>query len=383
MGKKEEERECFEKALDLGMRQKGETKRIMKRLEGVELPREKPERPDFVKVINPTRRGDKDTLVGIEHFCVDHLAEPMRKDDGKTTNSLGSKERSKMRATYEEGHKALMETGELPEEALDGVVSIASGLLAATKKSSYYSFLHSFECALNKHLRKTNEYKRELMVLANEGQRIEMAFLIEIHTDFSNMFLRNHKGVRKCPSGFMPMFEDVVNLLERTSNRVDHIVLLMGATAHGKETSALALNARNIRGSLAKQKVDIYEYVGEDRFLPEMWAVPREVKVTPSYTTDETNLNIILECMWTDAAPECKVDAAFRGLKQAHEASLSGRCCVSTFAVHLLSEIFLDEIVCWPEERTGPYANMPQVKMGSEGLDAKLHAFEDKWMKEE
>lgn len=381
MGKKEDEQACLAKALKLGMRQKGEPRRIIKRLEGAELPRAKPERPDFVKVISPTRRRDKGALVGVEHFCVDHYSEPTRKDGGKTANSLGSKERYKMREIYEKGHEALMETGELPEEALEGVTSIASGLLAATKKSSYYSFLHSFQCALDKHLRKANEYKRELKALADGGQRIELAFLVEIHTDFSNMFLRDGREVYRCPPGFMPMFEDVVDLLEKASNRVDHIVLLMGNTIHGRETSLLALNAHNVRGSLRKQRVSIYTYAGEDRFLPEMRTMPKEVEVTSSYTSDKANLNIVLGCTWTDAATECKVDAAFQGLKQAYKASQDGRCCASTFAVHFLSEILMDGIIFWPDEQIGSY-DMPLVMMSHEELDAKLHSFEEKWLEE-
>lgn len=382
MGKKEGEQTCLALAMKLGLQRKGETRRIVKRLIGEEFAREKAESPDFVKAVGPTRKGDKGALVGIEHFCVDHLSEPMRKDGGKTVSSLGSKERSKIRALYDKGHKALMGTGELPEDAISELVSAASELFEAVKKSSYYSFLRSFDYSLNKHLGKTGDYRRELKALAKEGQRVGLAFLIEVHSDFSNMFLRDRRGVRRCPPGFMPMFEDVVSLLEKASGQVDHVVLVMSSTVHGKEASVLAINGNNIRGSLEKQRAAIYEYVGEDRFQPERREMPRRVEVTPTYTHDESGLNMTLECTWTDAAPECKFEAAMLGLKKAHGASLAGRCCVSTFTVHFLSEVLMDRIICWPEMQNGSFAAMPQIAMSAEEPYARFRSFEDRWMEE-
>lgn len=301
----------------------------------------------------------------------------MQKGGGKTANSLAAKERSEIRKTYEKGHQALNELGELPKETFGKFVDVVSDLLVTTKKSSYHSFLHSFEYSLNKHLERVDEYRSNPKTHALKSQRIELTFLIEIHTDFSNMLLRDRKGVRKCPPGFMPMFDEVVNLLERASNRVDYIVLIMGSTIYGKETNVLALNGCNIRGGLKKQKVDIYEYVGEDLFLPEPRERPKEVKAAVSFTNNEVDADIILE--WSDAAPECKCEAAFMGLRQVYEALQGDRCCASTFAVHFLSEIFLDKIAYWPD-RNEERATMPQISMSAYEFYARYESFEAKWL---
>ena len=72
--KKNIEEKCLEQALKAGLKDRGETKRILQELVGEEIERLNTERPDFIKRHFSKSKCEKDTIVGIEHFRADHLS---------------------------------------------------------------------------------------------------------------------------------------------------------------------------------------------------------------------------------------------------------------------------------------------------------------------
>ena len=72
--KKIEERECLEKVMKVGLKERGETKRILQLLVGDDIGRFNEERPDFIKRRIAKSKHESDTIIGIEHFRVDHLS---------------------------------------------------------------------------------------------------------------------------------------------------------------------------------------------------------------------------------------------------------------------------------------------------------------------
>lgn len=74
ISKHDKEVQCFNKAVKTALKKRGETKRIMKYLNGKDVPRKEEERPDIVKLCKKDSRGQKDTIIGIEHFRVDQLS---------------------------------------------------------------------------------------------------------------------------------------------------------------------------------------------------------------------------------------------------------------------------------------------------------------------
>ena len=74
MEKKSKELDCLRQAVTLGLRKRGRTKTFFKAVEAGLKDKESilnGERPDFV-ILTPQEQNGKRTLLGIEHFRVDH-----------------------------------------------------------------------------------------------------------------------------------------------------------------------------------------------------------------------------------------------------------------------------------------------------------------------
>ena len=74
MEKKNKELECLQRAVALGLQKRGRTKAFFKTVEAGLKDKESildDERPDFV-ILTPQEQNGKRTLLGIEHFRVDH-----------------------------------------------------------------------------------------------------------------------------------------------------------------------------------------------------------------------------------------------------------------------------------------------------------------------
>ena len=83
--KHDREMQCFQRAVQIALKKRGETKRILKYLNGNDVVRKEEERPDIVKLCKNDSRGQCDTIVGIEHFRVDQLS--IKKKDGRIAST--------------------------------------------------------------------------------------------------------------------------------------------------------------------------------------------------------------------------------------------------------------------------------------------------------
>ena len=79
--KHSKEIQCFQQVLQIALKKRGETKHILKYLNGTDIVRNEEERPDIVKLCKNDLRGQRETIVGIEHFRVDQLS--IKKKSGK------------------------------------------------------------------------------------------------------------------------------------------------------------------------------------------------------------------------------------------------------------------------------------------------------------
>lgn len=94
MEKKNKELECLQQAVTLGLRKRGRTKTFFKAVEAGLKDKESildGERPDFI-ILAPQEQNGKRTLLGIEHFRVDHLVTQKqfkKGNGGKQVASVG------------------------------------------------------------------------------------------------------------------------------------------------------------------------------------------------------------------------------------------------------------------------------------------------------
>lgn len=260
--KKDDEMYSLYKAIQIGKSKHSITKKITSRLSGDFIYREIEERPDFVKKSFENDRRDE-CIIGIEHFRVDHLS--LQKKDGRV-GSTGIMYNIESNKVFNRWNSKIGESSEIDLSATNDIQNLIWNQFKRINDTDYPTFISAFKYSLNKHMEKVESYRKELMKLA-DGKKIELAFLIEVHSEFKNKYLTNKKGTKKSLTGIMPMFNDIVEILELIDNRkVDYIVLLLCETQINENTDVIAFKTGDIYRQLNKQKKFIYEYAGKDFF---------------------------------------------------------------------------------------------------------------------
>ena len=260
--KKDDEMYSLYKAIQIGKSRYSITKKIATRLSGDFIYREIEERPDFVKKSLESGRRDE-CIVGIEHFRVDHLS--LQKKDGRV-GSTGVMYNIESNRVFNRWNSKIGESSEIDLAAINDIQNLIWNQFKRVNNTDYPTFISAFKYSLNKHMEKVESYREELKKIAN-GKKVELAFLIEVHSEFKNKYLTNKKGTKKSLTGIMPMFNDVVEMLERIdSKKVDYIILLLCETQINENTDVIAFKTGDIYKQLIKQKKSIYEYAGKDFF---------------------------------------------------------------------------------------------------------------------
>lgn len=260
--KKDDEMYSLDKAIQIGKSRYSITKKIATRLSGDFIYREIEERPDFVKKSLENGRRDE-CIVGIEHFRVDHLS--LQKKDGRV-GSTGVMYNIESNRVFNRWNSKIGESSEIDLAAINDIQNLIWNQFKRVNNTDYPTFISAFKYSLNKHMEKVESYREELKKIAN-GKKVELAFLIEVHSEFKNKYLTNKKGTKKSLTGIMPMFNDVVEMLERIdSKKVDYIILLLCETQINESTDVIAFKTGDIYKQLIKQKKSIYEYAGKDFF---------------------------------------------------------------------------------------------------------------------
>lgn len=262
--KKNNELYALEKAIEIGKSKNSITKNLALRLSGDFVYRQVEERPDFVKKSLVNNRNDE-CIIGIEHFKVDHLS--LKKKDGKIA-SKGIMHSIDVSNVYNKWASKIGESSDIDISAAKDIQNLIWSQYNRVTTTNYHTFVSAFDYSLSKHIAKVESYRKELTKLAN-GKKIELAFLIEVHSEFINKYFTNKKGTQKSKSGIMPIFNDVVEILEQIdSKKVDYIILLLCETQINKNTDVIAFKTGKIFEQLTRQKKIIYEYAGIDFFEP-------------------------------------------------------------------------------------------------------------------
>ena len=203
MNKHEKELRCFQRAVHVALKKRGETKRIMKYLNGEDVRRKEEERPDIVKLCRTESRSQKDTIVGIEHFRVDHLS--LKKKDDKIA-SMGVVVEKETHKVFNTWHNEVVETGKVPDEAITGILKIVAEQIKRMEKSTYYTYIDAFKYSLDQHLKNIDIYRENISKIAGEIYNIGLALFVEIHMEFNNLYLNDRNGNSKLSARQFPIF---------------------------------------------------------------------------------------------------------------------------------------------------------------------------------
>ena len=256
--KKKKERDCLDKAIKIGLKKQGETKKIIHHFVGKDFSRMEDEIPDFVRVIHASNKNEKDTLLGIEHFRVDQLSERMRNDKISSTSILTEKE---ITSIYNKYNNKLGNVSSYARAGED-IAQLISRHLNRYDNSSLLTLENSFKYTLDNHLNQSSRYIKNLKELAKSQFNIELAFLIEVNAEFHNLFLHDDRGVCYKKGQVRPLFTGIVEMLEDLyKNGVDYVVLFFRSSIGLNDPDVIALRTRNIKRELEKQKARVYELI--------------------------------------------------------------------------------------------------------------------------
>lgn len=376
--KKDYELECLQRVINSGKKLRGKTKQIVKMLDGEDIYREDNERPDFVRLLPAKSKKQKDLIIGIEHFRVDQLS--IKKKDGNIA-STGIVFPKEIGVVYDRWQKSVKEEDTIPEKAIEDTMNAISNQVLRVKQSNYHTFLESFKHSLNKHLKNVEAYKKNLSKITEE--KTNLVFLIEVHTEFTNLYLSNKKGTKKNVSGFMPLFRDVVDLLESIDKKVlDYIVLCLGGTVHDENVDILAFHTGNIKKQCERQHIPIYEYAGMDCLLTDFQFMDKDIQSESPFSINDDKIDMEFEYSQKTISNEQKLDLLFFAIARAYYAKKNNLNYVTTNGVLYYVDVFGDAIIDWekPEGETESWKIRPiQYQIDPQIISERTKEFEERW----
>lgn len=267
MGKTEKkniEKDCIDKALKYSKSQHGKSKRIINMLNGIV---KDSERPDFIA--ETTDINGEQIILGIEHFQIDGVC--IKKKNGKYAGTE-QKRLKDTKTVFDKYKNQVGDNNYLSEEtfncATNEILKIVNKAVEYSFNATYNDFVKMFEEKLTSHAKSIDVYYDTINKHCDGLKNSKLMFLIDVVGNFNGLFLNSNNKVNQITIDEIPLFSDIVNLLNTiVGNKIDYIVLCLG---NGDKTKVIALDAKNILGELKKQNIKVYEYFCYDYLLPFM-----------------------------------------------------------------------------------------------------------------
>lgn len=386
--KKGTELECLTSTIRLGKKQRGITKQIIDCLDGDDVEREFEERPDFIRIHHARDKSQTDTLIGIEHFRVDHLSKKKQNGNVASTGAMYPKEVQRVFDKWQGKMNSYSSEDQIPEEIIAGAVSditdACANQITRYENSSYWSFIDSFHYSLNKHLERSIEYKKNIQLCnKRDAKSVKLALLIEVHTEFSHLFLNDNKGTRRNTTGVMPMFSDIVRLLEDIDKRqVDYIILsLYSYKTMDGPVKIIALRTGNIYKQLCKTNTKTYDYAGEEYLLKNAQNMHTDVKAKPTWNLENGKIHFTLDLNFNDIAGNDRLGLISYGVLLAQQAAKRGGNYATTLGVQMFLDVYSDYFLGWQKSADGKLLlNKPIFgPVKQEELLEKQTVFQNQW----
>lgn len=274
--KKERELKCLNTAIQNCLSQKGDSKRIGNLMSGKDVERKSEERPDFIRYVAPTSKNERGIVVGIEHFMVDHLSKEKQSKKKTKYQSMGRIHQNNALSYFNKWQEKVLNSEHIPADAITGLCDTLSAHFNNSAYATIKTFYYSFKSALDTHMASIDEYKRAIKVEADKRKADnKLIILIEVHSAFRNLFFHCNRNIHFEDTPVLLVLDEFIQLLEKADKRVDYYVLSFSDTLDTK-TKTIAVNAKDIRGSLKKQRVPVYHYCGADLYLPKDWAFVKD-----------------------------------------------------------------------------------------------------------
>lgn len=375
MGKTEKkniEKDCIDKALKYSKSQHGKSKRIINMLNGIV---KDSERPDFIA--ETTDINGEQIILGIEHFQVDGVC--IKKKNGKYAGTE-QKRLNDTKTIFDKYKDKVVNNDFISEEAFkcatDEILNVANKAVEYSFNATYKDFVKMFEEKLTSHAKSIDVYYDTINKHCDGLKNSKLMFLIDVVGNFSGLFLNSNNKVNQITIDEIPLFSDIVNLLDTiVGNKIDYIVLCLG---NGDKTKVIALDAKNILGELKKQNIKVYEYFCYDYLLPFM------IQSRCSYEIAEMNkeeVKVNFECTGNQLNTETLIILCYYCYYFCYQARRKKECFVTNNVIQLLLDVFSKYLRNWKvyiEGNAKLYYPIFDIK-NTEILKQDITAFEKLW----
>lgn len=337
MGNKLSELACLNLAIEQCMKQRGVSKKIGHLLSGNDVVRDDDERPDFLRLTSINGQ-QHETLIGIEHFRVDHYSE---KKSRQRVSSKAILYEKNVRSTFETWKPEMHEDADVPSGALVDIGVLLAQAMEQRIQATYHSFIESFKYSLNKHIQSIDYYHTVLDKYAGANEK-KLAFLIEIHSDFSMLFFHDRKGTHH-DSFVCPLFEELVQIMESIdARRVHYLILCFGGTIYNANTRVIAIPTKNLRKQLERQHIPVYHYAGHDLYLQGFQTPRLDMKTQSTYAQDGDNFTFHIRVASRDIKGEKKLEMVVGAYKLIQEIKAKKQYYATTNIVEMFCDVWGD-----------------------------------------
>lgn len=258
MGEREESKRAHESkvlmdVIDYCKKAGGNRKKAAKKIEGKIVPRDKPDLP----VVR-----ENGSLVGIEHFRVDHHVR-----GGKSAKSKSAELSRNLEKQRKQLAPRVAEGADLDEAAgvlADGLTRQRDNVNNACCADLCRSLGRALFDPEFGHEPKLSTYEANIRDDYGSESDIELGYLIELHSDFGKLYLHQGERVHQLKEGECPLFEGVYDLLAQASKKVDWILIGFYPTLVDNLIDAVIVDCRNgmFPVNLRRQGFERVRYLG-------------------------------------------------------------------------------------------------------------------------
>lgn len=381
LAKKDVELKCLNTAIQNCLSQKGYSRRIGILMSGIDVERKSKERPDFIRYIAPASKKDKGIVIGIEHFMVDHLSKEKQSKKKTKYQSMGRIHQNKSLSYYEKWHDEVLNSEQIPVDSITDLCEVLSAHFNNSAYATFNTFYNSFKCALDTHMASVDEYKRAIKVEADKRNADnKLIILIEVHSAFRNLFFHNNKNIHFEVTPVLLVLDEFIQLLEKADKRVDYYVLSFSDTLDTK-TKTIAINAKDIRGSLKKQRVPVYHYCGSDLYLPKDWAFVKDYHMEMQHEEHREETTLQAFPSMCTMRPEYKLKFIYTALRTVYYYYAKRDPVVLDLDVERTLEILFQHIISWRKCKDDNWSYEPVcwVAPTVDYIEKAFGAFDKRW----
>ncbi len=366
--RKDAELKVLGEALARARKRGGESRRLVDRIRGEVMPFE---RPDFLVWSEGGGRRPP-TLTGIEHFRVDHFSEleakkrnqgslvvPMAREVDRIIGELSS----------------VRGDEDIPSELVKDMGEVYGRGIEARMKASHAGFVKAMNDAVSKHAGKAGAYRENIEAMARDVEA-KLAFLVEVHSDFSDVFINGAHGVRKLGCGEAVLFDGTRETIEAAGRRLDYLILAFYPAFTDAIVDAMVINCRSMKRSLERNGIGFLPYFGADKHSPlygEGGLAPIGVSI------DECgNGELEYSVPIGGAASEAELAACIDQLPQAVGARRSGTPFAADLTMQMLLDVF-GHAVRGSRLSPGEFARI-RNEIGEDAVRARVSEWQRRWL---